>query len=169
MKEELARLTTEEVITPVTEPTAWVSAMVAVKKKNEKVGICIDPRDLNESIMREHYPLPTFEEVATRLPKARVFSVFDAKTGFWQVKLDEASSYVTTFNTPHGRYGWNRMPFGMTVMTCNTEAEKSSSKLPPPKKKKAERGKSTTDYSHLYPTNGKSSRNGTTFKRNRVL
>ena len=102
VKEELARLTTEGVITPVTEPTAWVSAMVAVKKKNGKVRICIDPRDLNESIMREHYPLQTFEEVATRLPKARVFSVFDdAKTGFWQVKLDEASSYMLPCSTLH--------------------------------------------------------------------
>ena len=82
MKEELARLTTEGVITPVTEPTAWVSAMVAVKKNNGKVRICIDPRDLNESIMRKHYPLPTFEEVATRLSKARLFSVFDAKLVF---------------------------------------------------------------------------------------
>ena len=114
VKEELARLTTERVITPVTEPTAWVSAIVAVKKKNGNVRICIDSRDLNESIMREHYPLPTFEEVATRLPNARVFSAFDAKTGFWQVKLDEASSYVITFNTPHGCYRWTRMPFGIT-------------------------------------------------------
>ena len=117
VKEELARLITEGVIAPVTEPTAWVSAMVAVKKKNGKVRICIDPRDLIESIMREHYPLPTFEELATRLPKARVFSVFDAKPGFWQVKLGEASSYVTTFNSPHGRYRWNRMPFGITSAT----------------------------------------------------
>ena len=114
MKEELARLTTEGVITPVTEPTAWVSAMVAVKKKNRKVQICIDPRDLNESIMREHYSLPSFEEVVTRFPKARVFSVFDAKMGIWQIKLDEASSYVTAFNTSHGRYRWNRVPFGIT-------------------------------------------------------
>ena len=52
--------------------------------------------------------------MAIRLSKARLFSVFDAKTGFWQVKLDEASSYVTTFSTPHGRYRWNRMPFGIT-------------------------------------------------------
>ena len=63
--------------------------------------------------MRSHYPLPTIEEVTTRLTNAKAFSVLDAKTGFWQVKLTEASSYLTTFNTPFGRYRWKRMPFGV--------------------------------------------------------
>ena len=60
-----------------------------------------------------HYPLPTIEEVSTRQTNPKVFSVLDAKMGFWQVKLDEASSYLTTFNTPFGRCRWKRMPFGV--------------------------------------------------------
>ena len=39
--------------------------------------------------------------------------MLDAKCGFWQVKLDEKSSYLTTMNTPFGRYRWLRMPFGI--------------------------------------------------------
>ena len=113
VKTELDAMTVKGIITPVTEPTKWVSSMVVVQKKNGKVRICLDPRNLNQAIMRSHYPLPTIEEVATRLTNAKVFSVLDAKTGFWQVKLDEASSYLTTFNTPFGRYRWKRMPFGI--------------------------------------------------------
>ena len=64
--------------------------------------------------MRSHYPLPTIEEVATRLTNAKVFSVLDAKSRFWQVKLEEASSYLTTFNTPFGRFRWRQMPFGIS-------------------------------------------------------
>ena len=101
------------IIAPVTEPTRWVSSMIAMKKKKNKLRICLDPRDLNKAIQRSHYPLPTLEDVATRLNKAKVFSVLDAKSGFWQVKLDEDSSYLTTFNTPFGRYRWLRMPFGI--------------------------------------------------------
>ena len=78
--------------------------MVVVEKKNNKIQICLDPRDLNKAIMRSHYPLPTIEQVAAGLSKAKVFTVLDAKTGFWQVKLDQQSSYLTTFNTPFGRY-----------------------------------------------------------------
>lgn len=97
----------------MTEPTEWVSSMVAVKKKNGKVRICLDPRDLNKGIMRSHYPMPTIEEISTRLTRARVFSVLDAKNGFWQIPLEENSSFLTTFNTAFGRYRWLRMPFGL--------------------------------------------------------
>ena len=69
---------------------------------------------LNKVIMRSHYLLPTIEEVTTRLSNAKVFSVLDAKTGFWQVKLTEDASFLITFNTPFGRYRWKRMPFGIS-------------------------------------------------------
>ena len=37
----------------------------------------------------------------------------DAKNGSRQVVLDDKSSFLTTFNTPFGRYRWKRMPFGI--------------------------------------------------------
>ena len=39
----------------------------------------MDPRDLNQAIRREHYQMPTIEEVATRLRNAKTFTVVDAK------------------------------------------------------------------------------------------
>ena len=89
-----------------------MSTLVLVNKP-EKLRICVDPQDLNKALLRADYPLPTIEEVATRLSKARVFSVLDAKNGFWQVQLDKESSYLTTFNTPFGQYRWLRLPFGI--------------------------------------------------------
>jgi len=44
---------------------------------------------------------------------AKVFSVLDARNGFWQVKLDTDSSYLTTLNTPFGRFRSLRLPFGV--------------------------------------------------------
>ena len=74
--------------------------------------ICIDPRDLNKAVKRCYYPMPTIEVIVARLPRAKIFSVLDAKSGFWQVKLSEESCKLTTFNTPFGRYYWHlRMPF----------------------------------------------------------
>ena len=113
IKEKLDELVQRNVITPVTEPAEWVSSMLAVIKPN-KIRICLDPRDLNEAIKREHYQMPTIEEVATRLDKAKLFTVVDAKDRFWQKKLDRESSYKTTFNTPFGRYRWLRMPLGIS-------------------------------------------------------
>ena len=67
VKDELTRMVGDEIIAPVTEPTRWVSSMIAVRKKNNTLRICLDPRDTNKAIQRSHYPLPTLEDAATRL------------------------------------------------------------------------------------------------------
>ena len=57
--------------------------------------------------------MKTVEEVADELSDAKVFSVLDATSGFWHIKLDEKSSELLTFNTPFGRYQYLRMLFGI--------------------------------------------------------
>ena len=75
------------ILAKLTEPTSWVSGVITAKKPNGKIRVGLDPRALNRAIKRSYYPLPTIEEVATRLSGAKVFSVLDAKCGFWQAKL----------------------------------------------------------------------------------
>ena len=99
-------------IVKVTEPTEWVSSMV-VSIQGDKVRILIDPSDLNKVIKREHCPMRTIEEVISTIPDAKVFSKLDAKSGFFQIKLDEVSLLLTTFNTSLGRYRWLRLSFGI--------------------------------------------------------
>ena len=113
VKEELDRMEALGVIRKADEPTEWVSSLVVVQKPNGKVRVCLDPRDLNKAIQRKHYPMKTVEEVAAELSDAKVFSVLDATSGFWHIKLDEASTQLLTFNTPFGRYQYLRMPFGI--------------------------------------------------------
>ena len=113
IKNKLDELVDHKVIIPVTEPTQCVSSRLAIVKPN-KVRICIDLRDLNRAIRQEHYQLPTIDEVASHLTGAKKFTLCDAKDGFHQILLDDASSYLTTFNTPFGRYRWARMPFGIS-------------------------------------------------------
>ena len=45
---------------------------------------------------------------------ARKFATLDAKAGYWQIPLDEASQELTTFITPWGRYKFLRNPMGLT-------------------------------------------------------
>ena len=47
------------------------------------------------------------------MPNTKIFSVLDASSGFWQIKLDQESSKLCTFNTPFGRYRFKRLPFGI--------------------------------------------------------
>ena len=114
LKDTLDALEAQGIIAQVTMPTRWISSIVAVPKKNGKLRICLDPKDLNRAIQREKYQHPTMEDIATCLHGAKVFTVMDVQNGFWHVSLDEESSYLTTFQTPFGRYRWRRMPFGIS-------------------------------------------------------
>ncbi|XP_055623431.1 uncharacterized protein K02A2.6-like [Toxorhynchites rutilus septentrionalis] len=91
----------------------WVSNMQLVEKSNGKLRICLDPKPLNRCIKREHFLIPTQEDLLSRLAGKHVFSVLDLSSGFWQMELDRKSSDLTTFMTPFGRYRWNRVPFGL--------------------------------------------------------
>ncbi len=114
VKTELHRMTKLGVITPISEPTDWVSSMVAQRKKNtDQIRVCIDPKDLNRALKRPHHPMRTVEEVMMNLSDCKVFSILDATNSFWQIPLDERSSKLTTFNTILGRYRFLRMPYGL--------------------------------------------------------
>ena len=89
------------------------NSIVIVEKPDGNLRICLDPKDLNRAMKREYFQLPTAAEITRKLTGAKVFSKLDAKDGFWHVKLDHPSSLLTTFNTPFGRFKFNRLPFGL--------------------------------------------------------
>ena len=65
----------------VMQPADWVNSMVFLSQ-GEKIRICLDPADLNEPVKREHYPIPTVEEIVTKIPDDTVLTVLDAKSGY---------------------------------------------------------------------------------------
>ena len=109
---KLKEMEKEGHLAKVSQLTDWVNSMV-VSSRGEKIRICLDPGDLNKAVKREHYPIPTVEEIVAKIPEAKVFTVLDAKSGYLQMKLDYESSLLTTMNTPIGRYRWLKLPFGI--------------------------------------------------------
>ena len=81
VKEELQRMENDGVIKKQVEPTDWLNSKVTVETP-KKLRICIDPRDLNKAIKREHFPMKTIEEVVQNMPGAKVFSKLDATSGY---------------------------------------------------------------------------------------
>ena len=113
LENELKKMEREEIIVKVNEPTDWVSSLAIVEKPDGSLRICLDPKDLNANLKREHYQLPTFEEISMRLAGAKVFTKLDANQGYWQIPLEYESFLLTTVNTPFGRYRFLRMPYGI--------------------------------------------------------
>ena len=104
-----------KIITPVTEPTQWVSSLIYPHKPHGTLCIHLGPRDLNKAIIREHYKALTLKEISHKLAGATLLSKLDAKDGFWSIHLDTPSSYLTTFNTHKGRYRFLHMSFGLKM------------------------------------------------------
>ncbi|PIK39351.1 hypothetical protein BSL78_23815 [Apostichopus japonicus] len=115
VKKELDDMEKLGVIESVTEPTDWVSSVVYSQKANGKWRVCLDPKDLNSAIKRTYHKTPTLEEITHRLAHSTVFSKLDARHGYWSIMLDKESSFLTTFNSPFGRYRFKRLPFGLSV------------------------------------------------------
>ena len=71
LKKELDTMEWNGVIKRIKEPTDWVNLLVLFKKPDGYLRVCLDLRDLNKAIKREHYQFPTFDEKASRLHKTR--------------------------------------------------------------------------------------------------
>ena len=113
LREELSRLEQLKVIQKVDHPTVWVNSLTIIEKLNRELRLCLDPKDLNKTIKRHHYKMPTPETVFAKMSGATVFSKLDASNGYWQIAVDLESSDLLTFNTPFGRYNFLRVPFGI--------------------------------------------------------
>ena len=100
LKQELGHLQEIGVITPVDEPTQWVSGLAVAVKKTGALRICLDARPLNTALRRERYQLPVLEDILPELFEARIFSTVDLKSGYWHCVLAPESSALTTFATP---------------------------------------------------------------------
>lgn len=92
LKIELQKMEESGVIQKVSEPTEFVSSLVIVRKKDNSLRICIDPQHLNKNILRQHFEMPTFEDIAAKIGRAKVFSSLDANKAFWQVRLSDKSA-----------------------------------------------------------------------------
>ena len=100
-KKELNEMVSLGVIQPVTEPTDLVSSVAYSQKSN---GRCLDPKDLNQAVKRSHHHTPTLEEITHKFKGSTVFSKLDARHGCRSTVLNEEFSYLTTFNSPFGRF-----------------------------------------------------------------
>ena len=114
-KAELNRLTKEGIITEVHEHTEWINSIVPVMKPDGSLRLCLDPKDLNKAIERNHWYSRTIDDILPELANSKYKTLKDATSGYWHILLDLASSLMTTSNTPWGKFRWLCLPFGLKI------------------------------------------------------
>ena len=68
---------------------------------------------LNSAIEDHHYPLPSPEEIFTKLNDGRYFSKIDLSEAYLQIPTDEESSKLLCISTHRGLFKYERLPFGV--------------------------------------------------------
>ena len=115
VEKETEGMVKQGIIAPVEGHSDWVNSFVITEKPNGRLRVCLDPKDINKAIKREHHPIPTLDDITPRLHGCTLFSKLDVLHGYWNIKLDEELALLITFNTCKGRYKFLRMPFGLKM------------------------------------------------------
>ena len=99
--------------------SAWCNDMVLVRKKDGSLCFCINFHCCNACMKKDSYPLPRIQEALENLVGAGHFSCLDLKSGFWEIKMEEALKQYTAFTVCNlGFFKCNCISFGL----CNAPA-----------------------------------------------
>ncbi|KAE8678980.1 hypothetical protein F3Y22_tig00111402pilonHSYRG00591 [Hibiscus syriacus] len=91
----------------------WVANIVPVPKKNGKVRMCVDYRDLNKASPKDSFPLPHIDTLVDNTAGHAWFSFMDGFSGYNQIKMNPEDMEKTTFITMWGTFCYKVMPFGL--------------------------------------------------------
>ena len=80
----------------------WVANIVPVLKKNGKIWICIDYRDLNTAYPKDEFPLPIIDVMIDNTCGFERMSFMDGFSGYNQIKMYPDDEKHTLFRTPWG-------------------------------------------------------------------
>ncbi|GAU50056.1 hypothetical protein TSUD_186910 [Trifolium subterraneum] len=92
----------------------WLANIVPVPKKDGKVRMCVDYRDLNKASPKDDFPLPHIDVLVDNTAKSKVFSFMDGFSGYNQIKMAVEDREKTAFITPWGTFCYKVMSFGLT-------------------------------------------------------
>ncbi|XP_055615240.1 uncharacterized protein K02A2.6-like [Toxorhynchites rutilus septentrionalis] len=110
---ELNRLQQLGIISPV-DYSDWAAPIVAVRKPGGKVRICADySTGLNSMLEAHNFPLPTPDDIFSKLAGSKAFSIIDLSDAYLQVEVDDASKRLLTINTHRGLFNFNRLAPGV--------------------------------------------------------
>ena len=108
----------------------WASPIVIVPKRTAwgeppKKRLCVDYRVINSllpKVNKSHskakgvltlVPLPKIDEIYARLKGSKVYSGFDAQSGYHHMELSTKARPKSAFVTPTDKYEFTRCPFGL--------------------------------------------------------
>ena len=97
------------------QASPYGSPVTLVSKHDGSPRFCVDYRStVNKSIIRESWPMPHIESRLDAVSGAKFISSFDIMMAFHQIPVTAKNRPKTAFATAHGKWVFNRLPFGIS-------------------------------------------------------
>ena len=65
----------------------WIANIVLVSKKDEKVCMCVEYKDLNKASQKDDFPFPHIDMLVDSITKFKVFSFMDGFSRYNQIRM----------------------------------------------------------------------------------
>ena len=92
----------------------WGAPILFSEKKDGRLRLCTDYRDLNNVTIKNKYPLPRIDDLFDQLRNACVFSKLDLRSGYHQLKVRADDIEKIAFVSRYGHYEYTVVPYGLT-------------------------------------------------------
>ena len=112
VEKEIQKLLMNDIIEEI-DSSAFVSPIVVVPKSDSEIRLCVDYKRLNQHIIIDQHPLPTVDEIFSKLAGAQYFSKLDLRSAYHQLEIREDSRDYTAFICHIGLFRYKRLPFGL--------------------------------------------------------
>ena len=97
----------------VSKYSQWVANIVPVPKKDGKVQMCVDYRDLNRTSPKDNFSLPHIDTLVDNTAKHSLFSFMDGFSNYNQIRMAPEDMKKTIFLTMWETFYYKVMPFGL--------------------------------------------------------
>ena len=86
ISDQISQLLEDDMIEPSTSP--WLAQMVVVKNENRKKRMCVNcSQTVNKFTHLDVYPLPSIQNIISKVSQYKWFSTLDLKSAYHQVIL----------------------------------------------------------------------------------
>jgi len=84
-----------------------------VPKRDCRLRLCVDSRQLNKLTILDKYPLPLMSKLRDPVAGSTIFTKLDLKDSYHLIRIKKGDEWKTVFRTQYGQYQYKVMPLGL--------------------------------------------------------
>ena len=97
-------------------------SILFASKKNDKLRLCVDYRQLNNITVKNRYTLSLIFELQNRIEGVKIFTLLDLKKIYHHIRMKKGEKWKTVFRTRYEHYKYTIMLFELTNASASLQS-----------------------------------------------